>query len=107
LETSDLPNVELSGAVVALVLARKKGDTPMKICLAASLMVFLVTTAAVAAEEFYVVKNPKTGSCKISNKADDGQHVMIGTSSYPTAEKAKAAKNAAPECKEKKKKQVQ
>jgi hypothetical protein len=56
-----------------------------------------------AAEEFYVVKNPKTGSCKISNKKDDGQHVMIGTSSYPTAEEAKAAKNAAAECKEEKK----
>jgi hypothetical protein len=78
----------------------------MKICLAASLMVFLVT-AAVAAEEFYVVQNPETGNCKISNKKDDGKNVMIGTSSYPTAEKAKAAKNAAPECKEKKKKQAQ
>jgi len=75
----------------------------MKLCLvAASLMVFLVT-AAVAAEEFYVVQNPKTKSCKISNKKDDGEHIMIGTSSYATAEEAKAAKNAAPECKEKKK----
>jgi hypothetical protein len=49
----------------------------MKICLAASLMAFLVT-AAVAAEEFYVVQNPKTGNCKISNKKDDGQNLMIG-----------------------------
>jgi hypothetical protein len=75
----------------------------MKICLAASLMAFLVT-AAVAAEEFYVVQNPKTGNCKISNKKDDGQNIMIGTSSYPTAEEAKAAQKAAPECKEGKKK---
>ena len=67
--------------------------------LAASLLAFLVSTA-VAAEEFYVVQNPKTKSCKISNKKDDGQNVMIGTSSYPTAEEAKKAKNAAPECKE-------
>jgi hypothetical protein len=63
----------------------------------------LMVAPAFAAEEFYVVKNPKTGSCKISNKKDDGQHVMIGTSSYPTAEQAKAAKNAAAECKEDKK----
>jgi hypothetical protein len=72
----------------------------MKICLlAASLMAFLVSSA-LAAEEFYVVKNPKTGNCKISNKKDDGMNIMIGTSGYPTAEEAKAAKKAAPECKE-------
>jgi hypothetical protein len=70
--------------------------------LAASLMAILVS-AAVAAEEFYVVQNPKTGSCKVSNKKDDGKNIMIGTSSYPTAEEAKAAKNKAPECKEGKK----
>ena len=76
----------------------------MKIYLvAASLMAFFVGSA-LAAEEFYVVQNPKTGSCKISNKKDDGMNIMIGTSSYPTAEEAKAAKKAAPECKEAKKK---
>jgi hypothetical protein len=69
--------------------------------LAAGLMAFLITSAS-GAEEFYVVQNPKTGQCKISNKKDDRQHVMIGTASYATAEEAKAAKNAAPECKEKK-----
>jgi hypothetical protein len=69
---------------------------------AASLMAFFVSTA-VAAEEFYVVQNPKTKSCKISNKKDDGEMVLIGTSSYPTVEEAKKAKNAAPECKETKK----
>jgi hypothetical protein len=66
--------------------------------LAASLMACLVSTA-VAAEEFYVVQNPKTGNCKISNKKDDGMNIMIGTSSYPTADEAKAAKKAAAECK--------
>jgi hypothetical protein len=71
--------------------------------LAASLLAFLVSTA-VAAEEFYVVQNPKTKSCKISNKKDNDNNVMIGTSSYPTVEDAKKAKNAAPECKEAKKK---
>jgi hypothetical protein len=76
----------------------------MKVCLLiASLMAFLIS-AAVAAEEFYVVQNPDTGNCKVSNKKDDGKNVMIGTSSYPTAEEAKKAKNAAPECKEEKKK---
>ena len=68
--------------------------------LAASLVAF-ITSAAVAAEEFYVVQNPKTGNCKISNKKDDGKNIMIGTSSYPTVEEAKAAKKAAPQCKEK------
>jgi hypothetical protein len=72
----------------------------MKLCLlAASLTTFLVTAAV--GEEFYVVKNPKTAECKISNKKDDGEHVLVGTASYQTAEEAKAAKNAAPECNEK------
>jgi hypothetical protein len=60
--------------------------------------------ASVTPEEFYVVQNPKTKSCKISNKKDDGKNIMIGTSSYSTADEAKAAKHAAPECKEEKKK---
>jgi len=50
------------------------------------------------------IRNPKTKSCKISNKKDNDNNVMIGTSSYPTVEEAKKAKNAAPECKEAKKK---
>ena len=71
--------------------------------LTASLMGLLVAPVF-AAEEFYVVQNPKTKSCKISNKKDNDNNVMIGTSSYPTVEEAKKAKNAAPECKEAKKK---
>jgi hypothetical protein len=70
----------------------------------ATLLIAIPVTAAVAAEEFYVVQNPDTKNCKISNKKDDGKNVMVGTSSYPTAEEAKKAKNAAPECKEEKKK---
>jgi hypothetical protein len=69
----------------------------------ATLLIAIPVTAAVAAEEFYVVQNPDTKNCKISNKKDDGKNVMVGTSSYPTAEEAKKAKNAAPECKEEKK----
>jgi hypothetical protein len=79
----------------------------MKLGLVAASLTTFLFTAAVAAEEFYVVKNPKTGSCKISNKKDDGQHIMIGTASYATADEAKKAKNAAPECKEEKKKEAQ
>jgi hypothetical protein len=73
----------------------------MKAHLCAACLVTFITSASVAAEEFYVVQNPKTGNCKISNKKDDGTNVMVGTSSYATAEEAKVAKKAAPECKEK------
>jgi hypothetical protein len=73
----------------------------MKVRLLAASLVAFITSAAMAAEEFYVVQNPDTGNCKISNKKDDGKNIMIGTSSYPTAEEAKAAKKAAPECKKK------
>jgi hypothetical protein len=72
--------------------------------LLATLLIAVPISAAVAAEEFYVVQNPDTKNCKISNKKDDGKNVMIGTSSYPSAEEAKKAKNAAPECKEEAKK---
>jgi hypothetical protein len=76
----------------------------MKIRLLAASLMSLLITPAIAAEEFYVVQNPKTKSCKISNKEDDGEHIMIGTASYKSADAAKAAKNAAHECKEEKKK---
>ena len=74
-------------------------EIAMKIHLIAASLMLVVSGAAFAAEEFYVVQNPKTKSCKISNKKDDGQNVLIGTAGYPTAEEAKAAKNGAPECK--------
>ena len=47
----------------------------------------------------FVVQNEK-GNCKVSNKKDDGQNKLIGTAGYATVEEAKAAKHAAPECKE-------
>jgi len=49
---------------------------------------------------------PRGSSCKTrretarSNKKDDGQNKLIGTAGYATVEEAKAAKHAAPECKE-------
>ncbi|MGC1711697.1 MAG: hypothetical protein WA717_08895 [Methyloceanibacter sp.] len=42
--------------------------------LAAGLMALLIGPA-VAAEEFFVVQNPETKNCKISNSKDDGQHL--------------------------------
>ena len=42
-------------------------------------MVFVVGSA-LAAEEFFVVQNPETKNCKISNSKDDGQHLLIGMS---------------------------
>ena len=47
--------------------------------LAAGLMALLIGPA-VAAEEFFVVQNPETKNCKISNSKDDGQHFLIGMS---------------------------
>ena len=65
--------------------------------LGASLMVFVVGSA-LAAEEFFVVHHPETKNCEISNSKNDGQYVLIGTSDSPTAEEAKVARDAAPEC---------
>jgi len=42
----------------------------MKVYLLTASLMGLLIAPVFAAEEFYVVKNPKTGSCKISNKAD-------------------------------------
>jgi len=65
--------------------------------LAAGLMALLIGPA-VAAEEFFVVQNPETKNCKVSNNKDDGKNVLIGTTGYATADEAKAAKAAATEC---------
>ena len=71
----------------------------MKISLVVAGFMALLVCPALAAEEFFVVQNEK-GNCKISNKKDDGENKLIGTAGYATAEEAKAAKTAAPECKE-------
>ena len=73
----------------------------MKIYLVVAGLMALLVGPALAAEEFFVVQNPETGSCKVSNKKDDGKNKLIGTTGYATADEAKAAKKAAPECKEK------
>jgi hypothetical protein len=85
-------------------LTAERERIAMKIYVLAISMAAFLVTAAIAAEEFYVVQNPKTGNCKVSNKKDDGKNVMIGTTGYTTVEDAKAAKSKAAECKENKKK---
>ena len=72
----------------------------MKIYLLAAGLLALLVVPAMAAEEFFVVQNPETGQCKVSNNKDDGTHKLIGTTGYATADEAKKAKAAAPECKE-------
>ena len=72
----------------------------MKTYLIAAAFTAILVVPAIAAEEFFVVQNPETGNCKVSNKKDDGTNKLIGTAGYATAEEAKAAKAAAPECKE-------
>jgi hypothetical protein len=72
----------------------------MKTYLLAAGLTALLIVPAIAAEEFFVVQNPETGNCKVSNHKDDGQLKLIGTGGYATAEEAKKAKAAAPECKE-------
>ena len=52
------------------------------------------------AEEWYVVQNSTTKKCDKTKKSPDGQSlVMVGTGSYATEDEAKAAMQAAPECK--------
>lgn len=45
----------------------------MKIYLLAVCLMTLLVGPAIAAEEFFVVQNPDTGNCKVSNKMDDGR----------------------------------
>ena len=50
------------------------------------------------AAEFWVSQNPETKECKTSQKKPDGtKKVMIGATSYPTLDAAKAAKDVAVE----------
>ena len=65
--------------------------------LVASLLIFAAQPALAA--EFYLTLNTSTKKCHIDSEKPDGTtRVMVGTSTYPTREDAKAAKEAAPEC---------
>jgi hypothetical protein len=59
-------------------------------------LAFLIGTAGPAFAEFWVSQDPTTKNCKIVEQMPDGKtQIMIGASSYPTKDDAKAAKKAA------------
>lgn len=64
--------------------------------LIASLMFLVGAVSPALAAEFWVSQDPTTKHCKIVETMPDGAtKVMIGASSYPTKDEAKAAKKAA------------
>ena len=72
----------------------------MSRCVVAVAAFLSFSPPCLAAAEFYVGQDPVAKDCKIVREKPDGKTlVMIGTSSYPTRDAAKAAKKAAPECK--------
>jgi len=67
--------------------------------LVAALVVLNISTPCLAAAEFWVAHDPVAKDCQIVRKKPDGKTlIMLGTSSYPTRDAAKAAKRATPEC---------
>jgi hypothetical protein len=63
-----------------------------------SLTIIAATATPVLAAEFWVSQDPATKHCKIVETMPDGKSaVMIGATSYPTKEDAKAAKKVAVE----------
>ena len=61
-----------------------------------SLMVLFATSSPVLAAEFWVSQDPTTKECKIVEQMPDGKtQVMVGATSYPSKDEAKAAKRAA------------
>jgi hypothetical protein len=63
----------------------------------AGVVVALTSTSCLAAQEFYVVKDPKGRGCEITSDKPDAANI-IGTKSYASRQDAKDAKRAAPEC---------
>lgn len=61
-----------------------------------SLTIIIATATPVLAAEFWVSQDPQTKKCRIVETMPDGKsQVMIGATSYPTADGAKAARKAA------------
>ena len=61
-----------------------------------SFMVLFATSSPVLAAEFWVSQDPTTKECKIVEQMPDGKtQVMVGATSYPTKDEAKAAKKVA------------
>ena len=63
-----------------------------------SLTIIVATATPVLAAEFWVSQDPATKHCKIVEAMPDGKtQVMIGATSYPTKDEAKAARKVAVE----------
>ena len=61
-----------------------------------SLMVLFATSNPVLAAEYWVSQDPTTKECNIVEQMPDGKtQVMVGATSYPTKDEAKAAKKVA------------
>jgi vancomycin permeability regulator SanA len=61
-----------------------------------SLTIIITTATPVLAAEFWVSQDPETKHCKIVETMPDGKtQVMIGATSYPTKDEAKAARKDA------------
>lgn len=69
----------------------------MQRCVFVTSLVFLAAMASpVLAADFWVSQDPTTKRCKIVEQMPDGKtQVMIGATSYPTKDEAKAAKKVA------------
>ena len=61
-----------------------------------SLTIIIATATPVLAAEFWVSQDPETKHCKIVETMPEGK-VMIGATSYPTEDEAKAARRVAVE----------
>lgn len=62
------------------------------------LAIFLIAAPGfvIAATEYWVSQDATTKKCKIDEKMPDGKtQVMLGATSYPTKEEAKAAREVA------------
>ena len=64
--------------------------------LVTSLTIIIATATPVLAAEFWVSQDPETKHCKIVETMPEGK-VMIGATSYPTEDEAKAARRVAVE----------
>jgi vancomycin permeability regulator SanA len=61
-----------------------------------SLAIIFAAATPVLAAEYWVSQDPETKNCKIVETMPDGKtQVMIGATSYPTEEEAKAARRVA------------
>lgn len=66
--------------------------------LVTSLAIIFGAATPVLAAEFWVSQDPQTKHCNIVETMPDGKtEVMIGATSYPTKDEAKAARKAAAE----------